>query len=209
MKNLENQTIALAAIYQSCYIIKEIAWTGKFNEKDLEILISAIFITNPSSVYNVFNNIRHLDTGFKFLKDQLNGNNINEEAKEYFAALVQLSKGLEKNETITAKIQEELLVLKSSFSNEEIDFGDKSEIDNQSLKISTLYTDTLSKIEPRIIIIGDNQYLKDPLVAAKIRTSLFAGLRSVFLWKNFGGSNIKNFFYKSNIINEIDRLLAT
>ena len=25
MKNLENQTIALAAIYQSCYIIKEIA----------------------------------------------------------------------------------------------------------------------------------------------------------------------------------------
>ena len=111
----------MAAIYQSCYIIKEIAWTGKFNEKDLEILISAIFITNPSSVYNVFNNIRHLDTGFKFLKDQLNGNNVNEEAKEYFSALVQLSKGLEKNETITAKIQEELLVLKSSFSNEEIE----------------------------------------------------------------------------------------
>ena len=209
MKNLENQTIALAAIYQSCYIIKEIAWTGKFNEKDLEVLICTIFITNPSSVYDVFNNIRHLDTGFKFLKDQLNGNNVNEEAKGYFSELVQLSKALEKNETITAKIQEELLILKSSFSNKEIDFGNKSEIDNKSLKISTLYTDTLSKIEPRIVIIGDNQYLKDPLVASKIRTSLFAGLRSVFLWKNFGGSNIKNFFYKNNIISEIDRLLAT
>ena len=139
-------------------------------------MIYTIFITNPSSVYDVFNDIRHLDTGFKFLKDQLNGNNVNEEAKGYFSELVQLSKALEKNETITANIQEELLILKSSFSNKEIDFGDKSEIDNKSLKISTLYTNTLSKIEPRIVIIGDNQYLKDPLVASKIRTSLFAGL---------------------------------
>ena len=87
MKNLENQTIALAAIYQSCYIIKEIAWTGKFNEKDLEVLICTIFITNPSSVYDVFNNIRHLDTGFKFLKDQLNGNDVNEEAKKYLPGI--------------------------------------------------------------------------------------------------------------------------
>ena len=62
MKNLENQTIALAAIYQSCYIIKEIAWHGKFNENDLEVLINGIFVTNPSSAYDVYNEIHHLDT---------------------------------------------------------------------------------------------------------------------------------------------------
>lgn len=202
MKSLENQTIALAAIYQSCYIIKEIAWNGKFNENDLEVLINGIFITNPSSAYDVYNEIHHLDTGFKFLKDQLNGINVNHEVKGYFSALITLSKGLEKNKIITTKVQEELLKLEESFSNEKLSFDDKSK------KISIIYINTLSKIEPRIIITGDNQYLKDPIIASKIRTSLFAGLRSVFLWKSFGGSNIRNFFYKSKIINEIDRLLV-
>ena len=116
--------------------------------------------------------------------------------------MLKLSNGLEKNEKITQDIQHELIDLKDIFDNKEIT------IDDKSTKISTLYTNTLSKIEPRIIISGDNKYLKDPMVASKIRTSLFVGLRSIFLWKEYGGSKIKNFFFKSRIVREIDRLLA-
>ena len=202
MKNLENQTISLAAIYQSCLIIQEIAWHGKFNKDNLEILINGIFITSPSSIYYVYKNIIDLTSGLNLLKHQFTGNNKNHEINKYFDSLLKLSNGLEKNEKITQDIQHELIDLKDIFDNKEIT------IDDKSTKISTLYTNTLSKIEPRIIISGDNKYLKDPMVASKIRTSLFVGLRSIFLWKEYGGSKIKNFFFKSRIVREIDRLLA-
>ncbi|MEC9206101.1 MAG: DUF489 family protein [Pseudomonadota bacterium] len=202
MKNLENQTISLAAIYQSCYIIKEISWHGNFKKDELEILIDSIFITNPSSIYDVYNNVEKLKTGMKLLKEQLAGFDINREIKGYFSSLLNLSKALEKNVVMTTKIQDELLQLKNLFFDKQITFDEKS------IRIASLYSNTLSKIEPRIIITGNNKYLKDTMFASKIRTSLFAGLRSIFLWKQYGGSRIKIFFYKSKIINEIDRLLA-
>ena len=211
MKNLESQTIALAAIYQSCHVIKEIAWYGRFSGEDLDILINSLFIINPSIIQDVYENTEGLTTGLKFLKEQLTNTPKDQlmaadhsmEAKQYFSALITLSKELEKDTTIKAQVQEELLSFKGLIAKDKLNLNDKT------IKLSEIYVRTLSKIRPRIIVAGNNEYLKNSSVTSKIRAALFVGLRSVFLWRQFGGSKIKNFFNQSRIINEINRLLAS
>jgi len=202
MKDILSQTISLAAIYQSCYIVKKVAWHGEFDENHLTILINSLFINNPTSMNDIYTDTKKLSVGLNSLKNQLTGINKDHEIYNYFSSLLNLSRSLEKNVKVITNIQEGLSLLKDSFSNNQIN------IDDKSTKIANLYMSTLSKIEPRIIVSGDNKYLKNPMIASKIRTSLFTGLRSVFLWKEFGGSKIKNFFFKSKILLEINRILA-
>jgi len=54
--------------------------------------------------------------------------------------------------------------------------------------LANLYRNSISHLSPRIVISGQQQYLNNELVAAKIRASLLAGLRSVVLWRQCGGT---------------------
>ena len=82
------------------------------------------------------------------------------------------------------------------------EFKREKTIDDLVLEIGQLYIDTFSKVEPRIVISGDNQYLKVDLNAARIRTALMAAIRSVYLWKSCNGSDFKFFYLKRDILRE-------
>jgi len=200
-KHLKSQSISLAAIYQSCFIVSESAWHGRCNEKDLNVLVNSLFIVNPLTIKDVYEDTKKLATGLELLKKELSGENNNKEIKNYYHSLINLSNKLKENIVIANKIEKELLSFKNHLSNENLN------LDQITIKLSEIYTDTLSKIEPRIIVNGDNTYLKDIAFSSKIRTALFTGLRSVFLWKQFGGSKLKNFFYRSKIIDEINKII--
>ena len=45
--------------------------------------------------------------------------------------------------------------------------------------------------------------------ASRIRTALFAGVRSVILWKQLGGSKLKLLFFKGQYSKQIDSYLDT
>ena len=81
--------------------------------------------------------------------------------------------------------------------------------DDTVLEIGQLYKDTFSKLEPRIVISGDNQYLKEDLNAARIRTALMAAIRSVYLWKSCNGSDFKFFLFKKRYIKRIKEIIVT
>ena len=77
----------------------------------------------------------------------------------------------------------------------------------QVLEIGQLYKDTFSQLEPRIVISGDNQYLKQDLNAARIRTALMAAIRSVYLWKSCNGTDLKFFLFKKRYISRIREII--
>ena len=54
---------------------------------------------------------------------------------------------------------------------------------------------------------GENVYLTDNIHAARIRTALFAGVRSTILWRQLGGSKLKLFINKRKYSNQIDMFL--
>ncbi len=197
-KYIEQQTIALGALHQSCLIIENIAWNGEYSINNLETLINSILKIDSASIEDIYGEVFNLKNGFKHLRDELTNVSNNSETKKYFKSLINLSFSLDHRNEIINHIQDSIKKY-----NEYISINDPSTIE-KSRKLSSLYINTLSKIEPRIVVTGDNKYLTVEDNASIIRTSLFAGLRAVYLWKQYGGNRLKLFFYKSQIKKQID-----
>ncbi|MBH44186.1 MAG: hypothetical protein CMD88_01845 [Gammaproteobacteria bacterium] len=201
-KNIENQTIALAAVHQSCWIIEKISWNGEYSTDSLMPLIHSIFKIDSTSIQDIYGDISKLTIGLKHLKDEITNITNNYETKKYFKDLIYLADGLSRRTDISVLIQNTLQEYNQIIKQE------NPTIIEQSEKLSSLYLNTLSKIEPRIVITGDNKYLTIPKNASIIRTALFAGLRAVYLWKQSGGTRIKLFFFKSKIKNQINNYMG-
>jgi len=65
--------------------------------------------------------------------------------------------------------------------------------------LAALYQDTISQLPFRIHVTGKVEYLRDTLVANKIRALLLAGIRSAVLWHQLGGRRWHLFFYRKRI----------
>jgi high frequency lysogenization protein len=74
-------------------------------------------------------------------------------------------------------------------------------------KLAELYTQTISTLTPRIMVNGEHGHLSNPLIAAKVRAALFAGIRSAFLWHQLGGSRWQLLFSRKKIAGEAANIL--
>ena len=89
------------------------------------------------------------------------------------------------------------------FINNAFTYDEKTKI------ISDIYQTTLSKIEPRIVVSGKNEYLTKHDISSRIRTALFAGVRCVYLYQQYGGNKIKFFLFKKNYTEMLKEIIKT
>ena len=67
-------------------------------------------------------------------------------------------------------------------------------------KVDALYQDNISRLEPRIMVRGEQSYLLNNDNAAKIRGLLLAGIRAAVLWKQLGGNKWRLFFGRKKYV---------
>ena len=192
-QELKNETISLGAIYQACNEIKKIAWQGEINNNIIEPLINSVYQTTSEEIEDVFISIKRLNSGLDFLRRQLVGDAFSRdgEVSRYFEAIGILVKNLNKKDEVLNKLRTEL-TMQSMPINED-------NLDQHALFLSELYLSTISKVEPRIIVNGDNKYLTDKKNAAMIRSLLLCAIRSFILWQQSGGSKYRIFIFKKKI----------
>ena len=192
-QELKNETISLGAIYQACNEIKKIAWQGEINNNIIEPLINSVYQTTSEEIEDVFISIKRLNSGLDFLRKQLVGDAFSRdgEVSRYFEAIGILVKNMNKRDEILNKLRAEL-TKQSMPINED-------NLDQHALFLSELYLSTISTVEPRIIVNGDNKYLTDKKNAAMIRSLLLCAIRSYILWQQSGGSKFRIFIFKKKI----------
>ena len=192
-QELKNETISLGAIYQACNEIKKIAWQGEINNNIIEPLINSVYQTTSEEIEDVFISIKRLNSGLDFLRRQLVGDAFSRdgEVSRYFEAIGILVKNMNKKDDVLNKLRTEL-TKQSMPINED-------NLDQHALFLSELYLSTISTVEPRIIVNGDNKYLTDKKNAAMIRSLLLCAIRSYILWKQSGGSKFRIFIFKKKI----------
>ena len=192
-RELKNETISLGAIYQACNEIKKIAWQGEINNNIIEPLINSVYQTTSEEIEDVFISIKRLNSGLDFLRRQLVGDAFSRdgEVSRYFEAIGILVKNMNKKDEVLNKLRTELT--KQSMPIKE------DNLDQHALFLSELYLSTISKVEPRIIVNGDNKYLTDKNNAAMIRSLLLCAIRSYILWQQSGGSKFRIFIFKKKI----------
>ena len=192
-RELKNETISLGAIYQACNEIKKIAWQGEINNNIIEPLINSVYQTTSEEIEDVFISIKRLNSGLDFLRRQLVGDAFSRdgEVTRYFEAIGILVKNMNRKDEILNKLRTELT--KQSLPINE------DNLDQHALFLSELYLSTISTVEPRIIVNGDNKYLTDKKNAAMIRSLLLCAIRSYILWQQSGGSKFRIFIFKKKI----------
>jgi high frequency lysogenization protein len=75
-------------------------------------------------------------------------------------------------------------------------------------KLAEIYSQTLSTLSPRILVNGEHGHLSNPLIAAKVRAALLAGIRAAFLWRQLGGRRWQLLLQRRRIIGAARVLLS-
>ena len=204
IKTTANQTIALAGISQACLLVKELASTGTVvNNTAIETSINSILKLDSDTVIDIYGDLSNIKPGLEQLKLQLTGRTIADpEQARYAASLVFLEKQLSNRPEMLNKIK--VGVEKAQFQSET--FGIMHE--NVLANLGDLYHSTISTLQPRIMVNGEEEFITQPAIINKIRTLLLSGIRSALLWRQCGGARWKFLFFRKKIQDEVEFLLS-
>lgn len=205
MSSLEDQTMALAGIFQSATLIERLAHKGEINQAAFDCCIDSLFTFESNSVVDIYGDIAGLNRGLQALVEYLSGGN-NQSGKSaayYIMAMMKLAKNLMRQDALSNQLQQDLQNIQRHSTDFEM--SQKSVLNN----IDGLYQKSISHLQPRIIVRGDQNILSNSDNAAKVRALIFAGIRSAVLWHQLGGSKWKLIFLRKKFVDCGKSLLST
>jgi high frequency lysogenization protein len=196
-------TLALAGVFQAASLVKQIATTGMANSAVVESSLETLFKFDADSVEDVYGGVAGVGAGIRELNRQLNSNRGERdmEITRYVISILTLEKKLAANRAMLDQIATTLENIKSG-----LDYFSLMH-ENTILKIGQLYKDTVSNLNPRIIVSGEQTHLGNENNASRIRALLLAGLRSAILWRQCGGTRLSILFNRKSYENESTLLL--
>lgn len=207
--NDKNRTIALAALFQSVEGVMQIATQGRVDHDLFETCINSILTEKTDTIEEVYGDLSHLRKGLRILMHQLgagnqapNGKTKDLEATRYSINVLYLEKKLATQTVIFQQLLDGI-----SSVQKQRDFFDSNTHDSIIAKLAELYTETISKVGPKIMVKGDQEQLSIPENAAKIRALLLAGIRAALLWRQAGGSRWKLLFSRRKMQIEAETML--
>jgi high frequency lysogenization protein len=197
-KPTHDQAMALAAVFQACYLVDQLANTGEASTAEMEVCIGALLNQNPESLADLFGSEQNLEAGVDAMTVLLGEH----KDSELFRATTLVS-------TIAVlSIERQLNSRPVMLQNiaEGIDNATRQAEhfsvihDNVFANIAALYQQTISTLSQRIQVKGNPIYLQQPGVAERIRCLLFAAVRSAFLWRQLGGKRYHLVVYRQALI---------
>ena len=196
--SLNDRVLSLAGVFQATSLVKRCATQGIKIDNDVQTCINSLFNINPDSVEAIYASTIHLRHGLTTLIAQL-GNNADKrdtDISRYFITLLYLEKKLSRSDTMLA-------TLATGISNAQEQAGFfTSTHENVIAALADLYQQTVSTLNPRIMVNGDPIHLQDTQNADLIRTLLLAGIRSAMAWRQCGGTRWQILFKRQAILNE-------
>ncbi|WP_350304809.1 high frequency lysogenization protein HflD [Photorhabdus viridis] len=204
-KNYYNITLALAGICQSSRLIQQLAHENQCDTDAVATMVNSILNTNPTSVLDVFgNHERNLRIGLDAMPGMFNGSNSSLSANltRYTLSLMVLERRLSKNQEAFNALGNRI----SQLERQQTYFEPMSE--GMFNALAGIYVDIVSPLGPRIQVTGSPDVLRNPLVQAKVRAILLAGVRCAVLWQQIGGSRWQLMFSRQRLLQQAKDILA-
>jgi len=195
--------IPLAAMFQAGYLINDIAYNGSTDQAAFETCINSILVTDSDTILNVYgDNIQNLKIGFELIAHMFDKENKQRDMDiaRYVLAVVHLEKKLRKNKAIENKLRAGIV----RAQNQAEIFSPTHE--NVIANLADVYAETISTIQPKIMVSGEPNILTDPGNANKIRALLLALMRSTVMWLQKGGSRWDLILRRNKIIDEAKQI---
>ncbi len=202
-KKLVELGLALAGIFQSAALVRDLARTGQAENTAFNASIQTIYRIDSDSVEQIYGDIASLRLGLRELVALLDHSKLaqNRDMSRYLVSLMHLERELfyssEIKQTLSRRIKH--AVLQASY------FASSPQLIINSL--ADIYLATLGRLSFRLQVVGHSGYLNQAEVISKIRAILLAGVRSAVLWRQLGGSRWKLFLMRNTLVRVGKQLL--
>ena len=197
-KPTHDQAMALAAVFQACYLVDQLANTGEASTAEMEVCIGALLNQNPESLADLFGSEQNLEAGVDAMTVLLGEHKDSElfRATTLVSTIAVLS--IERQLNSRPVMLQNIAVGIDNATRQAEHFSVIH--DNVFANIAALYQQTISTLSQRIQVKGNPIYLQQPGVAERIRCLLFAAVRSAFLWRQLGGKRYHLVVYRQALI---------
>lgn len=200
---MRERTMALAGVFQATELVRQAANHGTWSGYAASSCLGSLFKLEADSAEDIFGGVSKMRLGTETMLAVLQGDNRYAESLAYAVGLLQIEKKFRRAD----KIQQEVGRQLENISRIGADLEQHEREDLQAHDISLLYSNTISKLSPRIVVNGKPQFLKNERTVDWVRTLLLAGLRSAILWNQLGGGRFELMFGRKNLIREAESLL--
>ncbi|MBG0841202.1 high frequency lysogenization protein HflD [Pseudomonas chengduensis] len=203
MSPLQEQLVALGAVFEAAVLADKIARTGQVSEASMGCMLGSLLVRDPKSTLDVYGgDDLNLRDGYRALISSLerNPSALQREPLRYALAMIGLERQLDKRGDMLQVMGSRLDQIQQQVEH----FGLVH--DNVIAACGGLYQDTISTFRQRIQVHGDMRFLQQPNNAAKIRALLLAGIRSARLWRQLGGHRWQLVFSRSKLLKELYEL---
>ena len=204
MNRLENQTLALAAMFQAAALVDQLALHGSCSQDEFDCSFDSLFTIDAATPREALGDIACLSRGFSALADYLGGENRSpgRNIAYYLLSMLKLSGQVLRDESISATLLKGLRGIDSD--RNEFNLSRHSVVN----KIDGLYQNSISGLSPRIIVRGEQSYLRNDDNAARIRVLLLAGIRAAVLWQQLGGNRWNLFWSRKKYVATARKFLS-
>ncbi|ARN75792.1 high frequency lysogenization protein HflD [Oceanicoccus sagamiensis] len=200
-----SQTLALAGVLQTAYLVDQIARTGTAPAESVNPSLNSLFAFDANSTEAVYGGIHGVKLGLQVLTDILNGSK-----RQQYSTIIRYTLGMLYLQKKLSANDELLNIMRSRLEHASLNaehFSDNPASTTKS--IAAIYQDTLSTFKFRIQVSGSMQQLQNSQNADTIRALLLAGIRSAVLWRQTGGRRWKLLLNRRQLLNSARELLAT
>jgi high frequency lysogenization protein len=205
-----DRILALAGLFQAARLAQQLAREGRAETSTLVASVQSLLIIDAPTTESVYGGAQGVRPGLELLRDKLAGGNTDTndvEIARYVIGMIHLEGQMRRRPEMQDAVRRGI-----EATREQMKFFEAAE-NGETLhprlveKLAELYTQTISTLTPRIMVNGEHGHLSNPLIAARVRAALFAGIRSAFLWHQLGGSRWQLLFSRKKIAGEAARIL--
>ncbi|MGE8296586.1 MAG: high frequency lysogenization protein HflD [Pseudomonas sp.] len=203
MSPVQEQLVALGAVFEAAVLADKIARTGQVSEASMSCMLGSLLVRDPETTLDVYGgDDLNLRDGYRALISSLerNPSALQREPLRYSLAMIGLERQLDKRSDMLQVMGSRLDQIQQQVEH----FGLVH--DNVIAACGGLYQDTISTFRQRIQVHGDMRFLQQPNNAAKIRALLLAGIRSARLWRQLGGHRWQLVFSRGKLLKELYEL---
>jgi len=201
---IRDRTIALAGMFQAVKLVQQTAQGQRRDAAATAVSISSVLNTDPGTAIDVFGDGRALIPGLETVLGQM-GDDSNQRDMAltgYVITLMHLERKLARQPDLMKKLGSGVDRIKEEIESvEESDSGIVA-------ALADLYKETVSMLQPRIMVKGDENVLRNADSKRMIRALLLAGMRAAVLWRQCGGNRIRLIFQRKQLLDSCRELLA-
>ena len=197
-----DRVIALAGIYQAVNCVMRVARNGSADTDAMEPCIYSLLQISAEDVNAVFGEPGAVANGARQIIAQLTGKpERNLELTRYVVLLMKLERTLACQPDLLARIGEGIESAQAKHEHFALLHP------NMLAHLAGIYSDTVSHLEPRIIVRGDPLHLQNPDNQNRVRALLLAGIRAAMLWRQVGGTRWQILLKNKQILADARRYL--